>query len=213
MKNQINSILMIFSILALIAIAVSGIFLVLDLGSGPEIKEALEKIIYILGILLVLSFVITSITKIKNTKDKGFGLIGILVVVGILIAGGYYYYSRSNLVASNDLCKIAAEKLHKSDESIMSESKMFQDQFKDKYVLEITKEESCALILAVADYDASYQKSMSGGSVDNRIKDGMTLFDIRTIFLSDYLGTERAKEINDAEVNFLKKQGQTSLDL
>src|SRR3989344_2407279 len=119
MKNQINSILTVFSILALIAIAVSGIFLVLDLGSGPEIKEALEKIIYILGILLVLSFVITSITKIKNTKDKGFGLIGILVVVGILIAGGYYYYSRS----------------------------------------------------------------------------------------------ERAKEINDAEVNFLKKQGQTSLDL
>ena len=63
MKNKIKSVLTIFSVLALISIAVAGIMLVLDLGNGPEITEALKKVIYILGILVVLSGAVVAIMK------------------------------------------------------------------------------------------------------------------------------------------------------
>ncbi|OGD67669.1 hypothetical protein A2442_03805 [Candidatus Campbellbacteria bacterium RIFOXYC2_FULL_35_25] len=66
MKNKIKSVLTIFSVLALISIAVAGIMLVLDLGNGPEITEALKKVIYILGILVVLSATVTGIIKINK---------------------------------------------------------------------------------------------------------------------------------------------------
>jgi len=66
MKNNIKSIFTVFFIIALIAAALSGIFLVLDIGESQEIKEALEKAVYVLGILAALSLAVMGVTRLNK---------------------------------------------------------------------------------------------------------------------------------------------------
>lgn len=66
MKNRIKIILISFIVFALISIAVAGILLVLDIGAVAEIKDALSKVIYVLGILTAFSLAVLGITKFNK---------------------------------------------------------------------------------------------------------------------------------------------------
>ncbi len=66
MKNKIKWVLLMFFMLAIIAIAVAGIILVLDIESFIGVKDAIIKTMSILGILAVLSIVSISVIKINE---------------------------------------------------------------------------------------------------------------------------------------------------
>ena len=53
------------AVIAVLVSAVIGIMLVLDIGSGPELRETLMKILTVVGIIAVASIAILLMTKRK----------------------------------------------------------------------------------------------------------------------------------------------------
>ena len=66
--EKVKNVLLIFSLIAIIVVALIGIFLVLDLASGPEAKEMLTKTLSVISILAAASIIAVFILSLANKK-------------------------------------------------------------------------------------------------------------------------------------------------
>lgn len=66
--ERIKNVLLIFSLIAIVTVALIGIFLVLDLASGPEAKEMLTKTLSVISILAAVSIIAVFIVGLANKK-------------------------------------------------------------------------------------------------------------------------------------------------
>lgn len=140
----------------------------------------------------------------------------VLIVSILIFASLFLFYNKNGFfgkkISSEELNKSSSHEKETSPESfcsILTSRKIYTEEQlnevtereikinEEEFNSSVSKNEICANILAVEDANAN--KPIEG------IRNGMNLFEVQAVYLSQYLGEKRANEIIGAQYNLVLK--------